>query len=230
MKRTTLIVLMAVLMPTDASAVDGVVLINQATIMAAGGFPYVITSPGSYRLTGNLTMTSATTSAISVRADNVTIDLNGFSIIGPVICIGSPVTSCSPVDPTALGFGIEDGLPPGHRSVTVMNGNVRGMGSYGIGISGVGGFVEKVHAESNGRTGIFVASGTINVSMANLNGQLGFESFSGVVSGNVAIGNGRNGFFIACPTAVIGNMASGNGSTNLSINESGCAVANNAAP
>ena len=42
----------------SAGAVDGTIEINQAKVMAAGGFPYLISNPGSYRLTGNLAITS----------------------------------------------------------------------------------------------------------------------------------------------------------------------------
>jgi parallel beta-helix repeat protein len=63
-----------------AFAVDGVILINQATVMAAGGFPYKITRPGSYKLSGNLVVTTAIAEAIVISSDDVTLDLNGFSI------------------------------------------------------------------------------------------------------------------------------------------------------
>jgi hypothetical protein len=62
-----------------AFAVDGQVLINQSTVMAAGGFPYAITQPGSYKLSGNLTP-PVNVSAISISARGVTLDLNGFGI------------------------------------------------------------------------------------------------------------------------------------------------------
>src|SRR5947199_6672479 len=84
-------------------AVDGVVLIDQNRALAGGvtpgdapGFPVTISLAGSYRLSGNLTVPNANTTAISITSDNVTIDLNGFSIIGPTVCMGFPVTSCSP--------------------------------------------------------------------------------------------------------------------------------------
>jgi len=57
--------------------------------MAAGGFPYIIiTQPGSYKLSRNLTMNTTASGrnmglfdvAIGIRANRVTIDLNGFSI------------------------------------------------------------------------------------------------------------------------------------------------------
>ena len=37
------------LIATSAFAIDGVVLINQSTVTAAGGFPYMITKTGSYK-------------------------------------------------------------------------------------------------------------------------------------------------------------------------------------
>ncbi len=45
--------------------------------------PYVITESGSYCLTQNLTHTDRYTNAIVVDANNVTIDLGGYSLIGP---------------------------------------------------------------------------------------------------------------------------------------------------
>ena len=55
--------------------------------MAAGGFPYRITQPGNYKLTGNLTMpttvsgnVSGTDVAIGIASSHVSLDLNGFSV------------------------------------------------------------------------------------------------------------------------------------------------------
>lgn len=90
--KKVLVLSTAILMATTCFAVDGVVLINQATVMAAGGFPYKITQPGSYRLSGNLTINTTpngnfvTETALSedvavlVASSNVTLDLNGFNI------------------------------------------------------------------------------------------------------------------------------------------------------
>ncbi len=63
-------------------AEDGVIEINQAKINASGFPIFSITSPGSYKLTSNLTVTSAATEAISIGAPQVTLDLNGFTISG----------------------------------------------------------------------------------------------------------------------------------------------------
>jgi hypothetical protein len=72
-----------------ATILDGVTLINQATVQAGGGYPYQITQPGSYRLSGNLVVPSnpltgpamPALDAIHILANGVTLDLGGFSII-----------------------------------------------------------------------------------------------------------------------------------------------------
>ncbi len=87
LKNTVLVLLAAALLPGCAFAIDGVILINQSTVMAAGGFPYVISQSGSYKLSGNLTMFTSDTGnhagtdvAIGIAQNNVTLDLNGFPI------------------------------------------------------------------------------------------------------------------------------------------------------
>src|SRR5512140_1214692 len=71
-------------------AADGVILIDQkaalsgkVTPLDTAGFPVTISEPGSYRLSGNLTVADAASTAIQITADNVTLDLNGFTISGP---------------------------------------------------------------------------------------------------------------------------------------------------
>src|SRR5437867_140385 len=67
-------------------------------------FPLTISEPGSYILVTNITVPDANTTAISITADNVTLDLGGFSIMGPTVCSGGPpVTSCAP---SGTGIGI----------------------------------------------------------------------------------------------------------------------------
>jgi len=206
-------------------AVDGVVLINQSTVLAAGGFPYQITQSGSYRLTGNLTVPDADTTAIQVTANDVTIDLNGFGIIGPTICTGpagSPVTSCAPL---GRGFGI--GSAGSSSDLSVSNGFVRGMGSTGIGIA-TEGSVQNVRAISNGLNGIVAYN--VSGSVASFNGQAGIISNQGTLSGNTTLYNGKVGILSSCPGSVVGNTANGNGLQNLSLANSTCTAANNAAP
>ena len=109
-------------------AVDGVVLINQSAALAGNvtpgdtpGFPVTISVSGSYRLSSNLIVSdpNANTDGIDISADNVTIDLNGFSIFGPVVCSGTQtVTSCSP-----QGHG--SGISSFNVNTVVLNGALK---------------------------------------------------------------------------------------------------------
>jgi len=54
------------------------VLINQSTVLATGGFPYIISNPGSYKLTGNLTMSA--TSAGAYHGSDIVITTNSSAI------------------------------------------------------------------------------------------------------------------------------------------------------
>ena len=84
---------------TPALADDGVLEINQTCAVQTGCFPgdtpgFPVTIDGSagrsYRLSGDLTIADANNDGIRVDADSISIDLNGFSIIGPGTCSGSP--------------------------------------------------------------------------------------------------------------------------------------------
>ena len=98
-----------------AFAADGVVEINQARAVAGGvtvfdnpGFPVTLGRPGSYMLTGNLVIDDADTTAIEIITSNVNLDLNGFTIDGPVDC-GPPdgrPTVCSAMSQGTGGAGV----------------------------------------------------------------------------------------------------------------------------
>src|SRR5271154_1653611 len=105
-----------------AGAVDGTIEINQAKVMASGGFPYVISAANtSYRLTGSLSV-PAGIDGIDVTASNVTIDLNGFSIKAPgdsgITVTGINASAQSDVtveNGTATGFAV--GIQVGSASI-----------------------------------------------------------------------------------------------------------------
>lgn len=219
---------------SSAYAVDGVVLINQSRALAgnvtpgdAVGFPVTISQSGSYRLSGNLTVSDFATAAILILADHVTLDLNGFSIIGPVVCTPNPVT-CN-TNGAGQGIGVQSqpfGVSPiGPRGVRVLNGTIRGMGSFAIRLSGEGVSVERVVAHSNGNSGIFALNGRVIDSVATLNKGIGIAAtivessiansnagagilvLDGVVTGSTAKLNGGDGIAVGNGTAT-GNTAS----------------------
>ena len=220
-----------------AFAVDGVIEINQAKAIAGGvtpgdapGFPVTIDTPGSYRLTGNLTVPDANTDAIDIGASNVTVDLNGFAIIGPTVCtpVDAPVTSCSPI---GSGNGVYASVD--YQDTYVLNGTVRGMGN--VGIAGPV-RVESVRARSNGKFGIAIGKGSSGMligNTANGNGAGGiFVGGTGNVTGNMAVGNGGNGIEAEAST-VTDNMANDNGNNGIAVtlygNVSGNTVSGNSA-
>ena len=97
---------------TPVVAADGVIELNQAKIVAAGGYPYTIGSSGSYMLTGNLTIASDV-DGIRIGANGVTIDLNGFSILGSGIGCGTSHRASTAVNPgkqIVIRNGIIDGF------------------------------------------------------------------------------------------------------------------------
>jgi hypothetical protein len=168
---------------SKAGAVDNVKLIDQARALAGGvtpgdapGFPVTISQPGSYQLSSNLTV-PPDTDGIFITANNVTLNLNGFSIIGSGGLQGS-------------GVGATDG------PVVVHNGAVRNMPAYGLDLSAaLAARVDKVTAQANGFTGILVGiAGIVTDSSAVANGLTGISGFtSSVIRGNTASNNGTIG-------------------------------------
>ena len=130
---TLLLWSLTVLCPSGAVAVDGVNEINQTSILAAGGFPYTIPAAGSYVLTGDLTPPPGI-GALVAGADNIEIDLNGFTILAPV---GPPAT------------GIDSA---GFTGLVVRGGVVQGFGGPGI-IAGTSSKVIETKLSGNG-TGV----------------------------------------------------------------------------
>lgn len=84
--------------------------------------PFTITQPGSYYLTTNLNMTSVNSGAIIINTNNVTLDLNGFSI----------TTTFSGIGGTGIVIG---GNLNSASDVSIFNGHiVSGITNNGIGV------------------------------------------------------------------------------------------------
>lgn len=114
---------------------DGVREINRACALVgcdsgdAPGFPVFITESGSYKLTCNLDLTATSnTTGVQIAAPFVTLDLNGFEIVGPKVCTGSgPTLDCGGVDD---GYAVL--VQTNGRSSVIRNGTVRNMGVDGV--------------------------------------------------------------------------------------------------
>jgi parallel beta-helix repeat protein len=170
------------------------------------------------RLTGDLTVPDENTTGILITADDVTVDLNGFAIIGPVDCTATsfpPVTTCSA---SGTGDGIA-GLGPGGRApenIVVVNGTVRGMGASGI--TFIFGRVERVRVESNGLTGIGIPI-TFDPAM--------FPAPGSAIVDCRAVRNGFKGITAGQNGLVTGNVANLNGDVGIGCQD--CTVSNNTA-
>lgn len=208
---------------------DGVVYIDQNRVLGGGltpgdapGFPVTISQSGSYRLSGNLTVPDLNTTAIQITADFVTLDLNGFSIVGPAVCTTGTVTTC-PAAGTGTGVQAGDGLPPFPRGVRILNGSVRGMGLIGILLNGSGSFVERVMADSNAGGGISVAGAVIQ-SAATQNGSFGI--IGGTVRDCTSQQNAGDGIILGVNGGVAtSNVSAFNGGVGIAV-QFGTATAN----
>jgi hypothetical protein len=118
------------------------------------GFPITLNQPGSYKLTSNLYV-PAGLSGVDINAANVTLDLNGFAIVGPEDCRllnGSFVCNGT--------AGSAAGVLPGENS-RVMNGSIRGF-AHGL-QTNVGFTAERLTLSLNREWGVRI----INANGAN---------------------------------------------------------------
>lgn len=154
-------------------------------------------------------------------ADDVTLDLGGFSIRGVTVCTGDPPAVPISCTPTGSGHGvfIDDTLPEIPVRTEVRNGAIVGMGSAGIVIGdGAAGAVYRVRASSNGEVGINVGTGGHVISnTVYRNGGLGiFANPGSVLRGNSAAGNGEDGITSGQGSTLIENTAYRNGGDGIS--------------
>ena len=205
----------------SAHAVDGIAEINHVCAAQTGcfsgdtaGYPVTIdgSAGGSYRLTSDLIVPNANTHGIYVQASDVGIDLNRFTI-ARAGCEGA-TTSCTPAAGTGVGIERENDE---NRGISVENGNVVGMGRYGVRV-GEQGSISRVHARWNRLDGFWAGkASTVTGNVAFENGAFGFRASSGsTVSGNIARGNGANGISVSAGSSASGNTAEANGGDGIS--------------
>ena len=216
--------------------------IDQARAVAGGinstdtaGFPITLTQSGHYRLTGNLVVPEGLT-GIDILGHHITLDLNGFTISGPVTCSRNDSTrevTCANM-PAVTTFAVRGSS--GMQGITVRNGSVRGF-SRGIRLVGSGriegvtgtnnytaleiwssggssGTIVDATAEMNSGVGLYVSRGQIVRSNSSRNGLDGMAApgmpFVQVID-SVAANNARLGF---SGVSLRGSLATENASTN----------------
>ena len=209
----------------NSHAVDGVFEISESCAISFGcfdgdsaGFPVTITESGSYRLTSNIIVSSPIVTIIAVNADNVSIDLNGFSLIGPTVCSGSTVTCTN----TGPGDGID---ASNNDNVIVRNGTVRGMGDAGIRARN-NAIVEEMILTSNGGPGLaaggFTSGGLFRRLTVTVNGGPGVGAAFGnhYLMDSVVTNNGDFGVFsIFCGNVLMSGNDNGDNCTAIAPNQ-----------
>lgn len=220
--RATLVAaLLSPIFVVPASASDGALEINQTCAVRTGcfsgdaaGFPVTIdgTAGRGYRLTSDLIVPDENTDAIFVSTDDIGVDLNGFTIRGPVTCSGSPL-ACTPS--SGIGSGVKR-VSLTNRGISVKNGSITGMGQYGV-LLGEQAEVLNLRVRWNRSIGIFATSGsTLSGNTAYQNGQ-GITGGSGsTLSGNTAYQNGTFGISAGDGATLSVNTAFQNGGIGVS--------------
>jgi hypothetical protein len=197
-----------------------------ASSVGTAGVYYTITNPGSYYLTTNVLATAGT--AIRIGTNNVTLDLNGYAIIGNP-SIGNAGISISVRTNIIIrngsiqncGYnGILDGSL-GSQNILIENICVTGCGSQYLGTKAgiltysTSSVVRNCLASDNKGSG-FDCGGLIKDCMASQNTESGF--YGGMrVENCTAVNNARNGIYVINDGAVVlNNTCSMNNTANSS--------------
>src|ERR1051325_9440492 len=106
-------------------------IINAANTPGDAQYEYIITQPGSYYLDRNINMATGK-SAIKVSADNVTIDMNGFSMVCLPDTTGTAITTAGVL----------------HNNIRVFNGGIKGRFQGGLSLFGSGNRAERLTLQS----------------------------------------------------------------------------------
>ena len=169
----------------------GIVAFTQADALAGNvtpgdtpGFPVTINVGGSYRLASNLAVTTLV-NGIEVRANEVSIDMGGFTLVGS-------------------GAG-RHGVTSFNRAVRVRNGNIRGFTLDGVRSIAQFLSVSDMVITANGRHGVFADRG---------GGPDSTVSFVNVASSRV-VANGGNGVYCFADCRVENSHVSTNGLTGI---------------
>lgn len=155
--------------------------------------PILIDSPGSYYLTGPVTAVPGHP-AISINADQVLLDLNGFTVTGDA--------------------NSEDGhgIHVSGRQVTILNGTVRDAGGSGITCADGSSLVLlEIAAVDNGDNGAGCPQLRVAGGEFSDNGGIGLVSLNLHATGVRANNNGHIGLSMSSGSMVTRSMANSNG-------------------
>jgi parallel beta-helix repeat protein len=234
-----LVAVMLVAFTVTPAAADFYVIAGSGRMgTAITAVPYTITSPGLYYLTNNLTSSGINNYAITVDADDVTIDLMGFCLTGPGkesgwnncgILVANLRSNVEIRNGSIKAFGY-DGIysPENCTGIRVVGVRFRDNGYRGIDLTGSDNLVMDCAVMNVGGIGINVGSSSL-VKGSQVAGNF-YGIFIGAGStavGNTARGNSR-GIVAGHGSSVTDNTASGNSSEGIYAYEN-CTITRNTA-
>ncbi len=181
--------------PAGAITATGPTTLNQADIGA--GPLFALNTSGSYILTSDIVAPALYAGdGIAIDADNVTLNMNGFALIG----VGGSMR------------GIRVTVGP-RFNISIYNGTVRDWGGDGVDAGlAENSQLRNLRVYENGGTGMILGEGgTITGCTAYVNGNDGINAgFANVVSGCVADSNFGDGINASTGSTVSGCVAIGN--------------------
>lgn len=152
---------------------------------SGGSSEFLIVQAGSYYLTTNVVGVSGE-NGINISANNVTLDLNGFSVQGI----------------SGVWSGVY--IHAGYTNVTVRNGNISGWGTVspycGVECYANNVTLERLNVSAN-RYGIYLdSSGVVRDCNCYNDTGIGIQVNAGQVSGCEALNNASNGIYVVTGT------------------------------
>ena len=200
---------------------------------------FLITAPGSYYLTTNIIGVSGEY-GIEITASDVTLDLNGFSMVAPAsansgILVSSGITNSVIRNGIINGWSnLNDDIFSEANNVTIENMSVSGAGT-GIGCLGNGGVIRNCTVSLSGEDGIYIAGpgyvvyGNTCVGNNTINEANGaailINASNSRIENNFVTGSGPAGFGIIVNAGagntnnvIVRNSVQGNGPNDYVIN------------
>ncbi len=187
--------------------------------------PFPISWPGVYRLGGSIYTDDPSTHGVTIRSDNVTLDLGGHALIGPGKDTPSEASGIH-VDPVYHNLIIRNGTIQDWPECGVsgnfsLNSRYEDLCCFRNGVDGlfVGGaaLLTDVSAEENGAMGFRLIGGSsASRCTASSNGVDGFEVGDGIVQECKAWNNQGSGIVGYSGARIEGNSCSSNQAAGVS--------------
>jgi parallel beta-helix repeat protein len=169
--------------------------------------PFTINASGSYYLTSNLTQ-SGSAAGITISADNVTVDLGGFALIGVL-------------SGTAAGVAV----PVAHKNVEIRNGTIRNWNGGGVAASlATNSVYRDLRLSDNFDNGLFTGSGALVVDCVADNNIVGLSVGAGSTIRSCTVSNNlSDGISTGGGCTITGCTARGNNGNGI-LASAGCTV------